>query len=930
MGNFVVAYTAYDKTYSYTGYRPCYDTTCLFTRRNLENGDVAPAVFKINDPSQTNTNQIRPDEDQNSNPEIVSLPTGEFVVLWEGYDYYDYGNGSFGIDEGVFGRLTVKIGQTKGGSFRINETSMYYQGQYGDLAGAGGPDGDFVVAFRDEGACCGNQPGGSIRVGLFDKRGRPRLPEFGVSSEDEDGYVVDVAQAANGNFMVTWASDRSEGTGRIFDADGNPLTNDFELGADVSGSYREPPLRIAASDDSFVVTWSDDQVLARRFDHAGVPLTDAFQVNTQLDASWSDIAAMPNGDFVVAYKDTDYYIRAQQFQVAFPDPIEMPIPGKALILKNKVPDDPYKNGAKWKASLAKTIEAPPRGGDGDPRCNGDPVGTAKAVLRFVSPTSGHDSQPIPLYCQNWFATGSSAVSTVGKRGYSYADSRLELGPCNMVKIGGTKSLTVSCKAKKGIRTFDYDLEPGVSEGTVHAILELGRYRYCSEFTTVGSGDGSDGKKFKGRKADAGAACLPGYFTLRQCGNTEVGYDEVCDDGNTDDGDYCSFDCRRETSICGDSQTGADEACDDGNTSDGDYCSADCRVETAVCGDSQVGPGEVCDDGNTNDEDYCRSDCQRITAVCGDTDIGPGEACDDGDTADGDYCNADCTQVTAVCGDGAVGPGECCDDGDTTPATDAACDATCTSGSLCPPCNFSPGDYSYCWSAECGPCTEGMGHCRYQSECASGLTCVDNIGPQYGFRYWVDVCKTVVCGDGVQEGAEACDDGNTEDGDSCSADCSTRTSVCGDGLIEVEETCDDSNASASDGCDDSCQIELIQTETEPNNTPATADPLLIGGPGVPGLLRGAIVGNSEDDYFFFELTSTTTVTVNTLAQPGGPWGDTQLWIYNNSGSELGYNDDGGPGYYSRLTLALAPGTYRIKIDEYGRNGNVDYDLFVSVD
>ena len=80
VGNFVVAYRAYYKTYSYTGYAPCYDQSCLFTRRNREHGDVAPAVFKLNDPSQTETNQIRPGEDQNSNPEIVSLPTGEFVV----------------------------------------------------------------------------------------------------------------------------------------------------------------------------------------------------------------------------------------------------------------------------------------------------------------------------------------------------------------------------------------------------------------------------------------------------------------------------------------------------------------------------------------------------------------------------------------------------------------------------------------------------------------------------------------------------------------------------------------------------------------------------------------------------------------------------------------------------------------------------------
>ena len=32
--------------------------------------------------------------------------------------------------------------------------------------------------------------------------------------------------------------------------------------------------------------------------------------------------------------------------------------------------------------------------------------------------------------------------------------------------------------------------------------------------------------------------------------------------------------------------------------------------------------------------------------------------------------------------------------------------------------------------------------------------------------------TTKCGDGVHAGVEACDDGGTEDGDGCSADCKT--------------------------------------------------------------------------------------------------------------------------------------------------------------
>ena len=45
----------------------------------------------------------------------------------------------------------------------------------------------------------------------------------------------------------------------------------------------------------------------------------------------------------------------------------------------------------------------------------------------------------------------------------------------------------------------------------------------------------------------------------------------------------------------------------------------------------------------------------------------------------------------------------------------------------------------------------------------------------------------VCGDGIVEGDEACDDGNLDDGDGCEADC-TLTPACGDGQYSPGEIC----------------------------------------------------------------------------------------------------------------------------------------------
>lgn len=62
----------------------------------------------------------------------------------------------------------------------------------------------------------------------------------------------------------------------------------------------------------------------------------------------------------------------------------------------------------------------------------------------------------------------------------------------------------------------------------------------------------------------------------------------------------------------------------------------------------------------------------------------------------------------------------------------------------------------------------------------------------------DAAPASVCGDGAPEGDEACDDGNTRDGDYCSADCRAVTGRCGDGELQDNERCDD--GVVQEGCD----------------------------------------------------------------------------------------------------------------------------------
>src|SRR5205085_2061200 len=66
-----------------------------------------------------------------------------------------------------------------------------------------------------------------------------------------------------------------------------------------------------------------------------------------------------------------------------------------------------------------------------------------------------------------------------------------------------------------------------------------------------------------------------------------------------------------------------------------------------------------------------------------------------------------------------------------------------------------------------------------------------------------VPNTAVCGNGVVEIGEQCDDGNTADCDGCSAGC--RVERCGDGVVQCGEQCDDgpNNGTPGDACTATC-------------------------------------------------------------------------------------------------------------------------------
>jgi cysteine-rich repeat protein len=63
------------------------------------------------------------------------------------------------------------------------------------------------------------------------------------------------------------------------------------------------------------------------------------------------------------------------------------------------------------------------------------------------------------------------------------------------------------------------------------------------------------------------------------------------------------------------------------------------------------------------------------------------------------------------------------------------------------------------------------------------------------------CLANVCGDGHHGPGEGCDDGNDIDGDECTNEC--KTPDCGDGVLDPVEDCDDGNDDDADACLSTC-------------------------------------------------------------------------------------------------------------------------------
>lgn len=314
----------------------------------------------------------------------------------------------------------------------------------------------------------------------------------------------------------------------------------------------------------------------------------------------------------------------------------------------------------------------------------------------------------------------------------------------------------------------------------------------------------------GCKGDNKSAVAPDAGGDAVCGNAVIEDGEDCDDGSLDldvvCDSACHFTCGNgvfdsaagescDTGITGGAAGTCPTACDDNDacTSDvlsGSECSATCL--SSVITAAQDGDGCCPSGANANTDNDC-------TATCGNGVLETGELCDPAIIAGLGACPVTCNDGQSCTTDALVSAGSCQARCTTTPITMPA------NGDGCCPTGATPANDNDC-SAGCGnglvdageicdlAITTGPGSCP--TACSDGVACTSDVllNPgtcqaacsfppitqpangdgccPTGANANLDSDCAPICGNGVREGAEQCDDGNQNNGDACRNDCTS--------------------------------------------------------------------------------------------------------------------------------------------------------------
>jgi hypothetical protein len=261
----------------------------IFARRLDPLGGFAGDEFQVNMGNEGNQTE----------PAVVTDGRGNFAVAWEGPGLEE---------EDIFLRLFDPNGRAVSDELLINSGTAGRQ-LYPSVAATDA--GRLIVAWESR-EIIEDVNRTSIHARVFEPNGAPLGDDILANASLYDCRYPDVAADASGRFVVVWVQERSTNTimARLFDPNDVPAGEPFEVSTAVISSITRPAVAMTSL-GRFVIVWdgdpnraSEDDIHARLYDPNAQPLGEPFVVNTLRDGAqqWPQVAINDANEFVVVWE----------------------------------------------------------------------------------------------------------------------------------------------------------------------------------------------------------------------------------------------------------------------------------------------------------------------------------------------------------------------------------------------------------------------------------------------------------------------------------------------------------------------------------------------------------------------------------------------------------------------------------------------------
>ncbi len=285
---------------------------------SVEYSDQFLQIFDSADTEILSETLINTYTTQHQNPaSAVATADGKIITVWES-DQQDTSS-----TKGIFAKVFDPSGPTWGAEFQVNDPSSY--NQYAPSAAALA-NGNVVVAWSDY-----DTSSQGVNAKIFDSSGTEVVGQFLVNSTATNAQSTpSVATLSGDNFVVVWQGQGDDGGtsygiyGQIFNASGGKIGAEFQINTETAGDQTAPQVAVLADGD-FIVTWASDGqdgdglgIYMQRFNADGTTNGTAITVNNTAPdfSSGATLAAAlendanPVGDTVASlfgsqFTDTD-------------------------------------------------------------------------------------------------------------------------------------------------------------------------------------------------------------------------------------------------------------------------------------------------------------------------------------------------------------------------------------------------------------------------------------------------------------------------------------------------------------------------------------------------------------------------------------------------------------------------------------------------